>query len=70
MRTPPLPAPLRGLALPVIAAPLFIISTPRFVIEQCMAGVIGPIGRTSRRNHPTGPPPRRASTLIAAVKSP
>jgi nitronate monooxygenase len=36
-----LPECLRNLALPVIGAPLFIISNPRLVIEQCKAGVIG-----------------------------
>ena len=30
-----------GLALPAIAAPLFIISHPPLVIEQCKAGIIG-----------------------------
>lgn len=29
------------LRLPVIAAPLFIISTPRLVIAQCTAGIVG-----------------------------
>jgi nitronate monooxygenase len=36
-----LPKRLRNLSLPVIGAPLFIISNPRLVIEQCKAGVIG-----------------------------
>ncbi len=36
-----LPKPLANLSLPVIGAPLFIISNPRLVIEQCKAGVIG-----------------------------
>ena len=36
-----LPKILRNLSLPVIGAPLFIISNPRLVIEQCKAGVIG-----------------------------
>ena len=36
-----LPAVLRGLPFPVIAAPLFIISTPQLVIAQCIAGVVG-----------------------------
>jgi nitronate monooxygenase len=36
-----LPKALQNLALPVIGAPLFIISNPRMVIEQCKAGVIG-----------------------------
>jgi nitronate monooxygenase len=38
----PLPDQFRGrLSLPVIAAPMFIASTPELVIEQCKAGVIG-----------------------------
>ena len=36
-----LPAPLARLAFPVIGAPLFIISTPKLVIAQCMAGIVG-----------------------------
>jgi len=37
-----LPEVLRGrLAVPVIAAPLFIISNPDLVIAQCTAGVVG-----------------------------
>ncbi|XHS78205.1 NAD(P)H-dependent flavin oxidoreductase [Burkholderiaceae bacterium UC74_6] len=36
-----LPKVLQGLSLPVIASPMFIISTPQLVIEQCKAGVIG-----------------------------
>ena len=36
-----LPAPFDRLRLPVIAAPLFIISGPELVIAQCKAGVIG-----------------------------
>jgi nitronate monooxygenase len=37
----PLPAVLRNLPLPMVGAPLFIISNPKLVIEQCTAGVIG-----------------------------
>ncbi len=37
----PLPPILRNLPLPIIGAPLFIISNPRLVIEQCKAGVVG-----------------------------
>ena len=37
----PLPAVLRHLPLPIIGAPLFIISNPKLVIEQCKAGVVG-----------------------------
>jgi nitronate monooxygenase len=36
-----LPAALRGLRVPVIAAPLFIISVPKLVIAQCTSGVVG-----------------------------
>ncbi|GAB3762639.1 nitronate monooxygenase family protein [Ramlibacter monticola] len=37
----PLPAALRRLALPAIASPMFIVSNPKLVIEQCKAGVVG-----------------------------
>ncbi len=37
----PLPAVLRHLPLPIFGAPLFIISNPKLVIEQCKAGVVG-----------------------------
>ncbi len=36
-----LPAVLAAQKFPVIASPLFIISNPKLVIEQCKAGVIG-----------------------------
>ncbi|MBL0423168.1 nitronate monooxygenase [Ramlibacter sp. AW1] len=36
-----MPEAFLGLRLPVIAAPMFIISHPALVIEQCKAGVIG-----------------------------
>ncbi|MDP1792456.1 MAG: nitronate monooxygenase, partial [Methylibium sp.] len=36
-----LPPILQKLPLPIIGAPLFIISNPRLVIEQCKAGVVG-----------------------------
>src|SRR6218665_2040144 len=36
-----LPAVLQNLSLPLIGAPLFIISNPRLVIEQCQAGIVG-----------------------------
>ena len=36
-----LPKALQNLSLPVIGAPLFIISNPALVIEQCKAGIIG-----------------------------
>jgi len=36
-----LPPALQQLPLPIIGAPLFIISNPRLVIAQCQAGVVG-----------------------------
>ena len=36
-----LPPALQHLRLPVIGSPLFIISNPKLVIEQCKAGVVG-----------------------------
>ncbi|MDQ3471840.1 MAG: nitronate monooxygenase, partial [Pseudomonadota bacterium] len=38
MSIPPL---LFRLSLPVVGAPLFIISNPRLVIAQCTAGIVG-----------------------------
>ena len=35
------PAVFRNLRLPVIGAPLFIISNPKLVIAQCQAGIVG-----------------------------
>src|ERR1700741_797378 len=38
----PIPEILRGrLRLPVIGAPMFIVSTPRLVLAQCKAGIVG-----------------------------
>ena len=38
----PIPVSLqKGLALPVICAPMFIVSNPELVIAQCKGGVIG-----------------------------
>ena len=36
-----LPAALQRVPLPIIGAPLFIISNPKLVIAQCTAGVVG-----------------------------
>ena len=30
-----------NLALPVIGAPMFIVSQPQLVLAQCMAGIVG-----------------------------
>src|SRR5690554_732679 len=36
-----IPTILNSLRIPVIGSPLFIISNPRLVIEQCKAGIVG-----------------------------
>jgi nitronate monooxygenase len=37
----PAPAPFPSLRLPVIAAPMFIVSTPELVVAQVRAGIVG-----------------------------
>ena len=32
---------LRHVKAPIIAAPMFIVSTPKMVVNQCKAGIIG-----------------------------
>jgi nitronate monooxygenase len=44
-----LPPLLAGLRLPVIASPLFIISTPQLVIAQCTAGIVGSLPALNAR---------------------
>ncbi|MEM8728598.1 MAG: nitronate monooxygenase family protein [Pseudomonadota bacterium] len=51
-----LPAALRGLRLPLIGAPLFIISNPDLVIAQCKAGIVGSFPALNARE-PEGDPP-------------
>ena len=46
------PAVLNRLRLPVIAAPLFIISNPNLVIAQCKAGVVGSFPALNARPEP------------------
>ncbi|WP_332812981.1 NAD(P)H-dependent flavin oxidoreductase [Ramlibacter sp.] len=36
-----LPPALQNLALPAIGSPLFIVSNPKLLIEQCKAGIVG-----------------------------
>lgn len=36
-----IPSVLKGLCIPVIGSPLFIISNPKLVIAQCTSGVVG-----------------------------
>ncbi|MBW8783101.1 MAG: nitronate monooxygenase [Novosphingobium sp.] len=37
----PLPSLFRRLRLPVVASPMFIVSSPELVIAQCKAGIVG-----------------------------
>jgi len=38
----PIPAILKDhLRLPVVGAPMFIVSTPKLVLAQCKAGIVG-----------------------------
>lgn len=39
--TPELPAPLDRLRVPVVAAPMFLVSNPDLVVACCRAGVVG-----------------------------
>src|ERR1700678_1541115 len=47
-----LPPILQKLRLPVIAAPLFIVSNPDLVIAQCKAGVVGSFPALNARPQP------------------
>jgi nitronate monooxygenase len=50
-----LPPRLQNLRLPVVAAPLFIISNPALVIAQCKAGVVGSFPALNAREAPGEP---------------
>lgn len=52
----PLPKALQGLRIPMIAAPLFIISVPELVIAQCKAGVVGSFPALNAREAEGDPP--------------
>ncbi len=51
-----LPAALRGLRIPLVAAPLFIISGPELVIAQCKAGIVGSFPALNAREAEGDPP--------------
>lgn len=51
-----LPTALRGLRIPLIASPLFIISVPELVIAQCKAGIIGAFPALNAREAEGEPP--------------
>ncbi|RFU62957.1 NAD(P)H-dependent flavin oxidoreductase [Peribacillus glennii] len=44
-----IPSILQNLRIPVIGSPLFIISNPKLVIEQCKAGIVGSIPSLNAR---------------------
>ena len=41
LQSKPLPEALQRLRLPVVGAPLFIVSNPKLVIAQCTSGIVG-----------------------------
>ncbi|WP_415402924.1 NAD(P)H-dependent flavin oxidoreductase [Tateyamaria sp. SN3-11] len=53
---PALPMALQGLRIPMIAAPLFIISVPELVIAQCKAGIVGSFPALNAREADGEPP--------------
>jgi nitronate monooxygenase len=57
-----LPAVLGRLRLPVVGAPMFIVSTPALVIAQCKAGVVGSFPALNAR------PPALLRAWIAEIR--
>ncbi|MEO0390816.1 MAG: nitronate monooxygenase family protein [Pseudomonadota bacterium] len=51
-----LPKALRGLRIPLIGSPLFIISGPELVIAQCKAGIVGSFPALNAREAEGEPP--------------
>ncbi|MEM8653753.1 MAG: nitronate monooxygenase family protein [Pseudomonadota bacterium] len=51
-----LPPALQGLRIPMIAAPLFIVSVPELVIAQCKAGIVGSFPALNAREGEGEPP--------------
>jgi len=66
-----LPQLLRdNLALPVIGSPMFIVSTPDLVIEQCKAGIVGAFPALNARPEPVLEQwLQRITTELAAYKA-
>ena len=60
-----LPPILQNLELPIVAAPMFIVSGPDLVIAQCKAGVVGSFPALNARPADcllyTSPSPRDAT---------
>ena len=53
---PQMPQNLRGLRIPLIGSPLFIISNPDLVVAQCKAGIIGAFPALNAREAEGEPP--------------
>ncbi|MEX3314775.1 NAD(P)H-dependent flavin oxidoreductase [Sulfitobacter sp. PS-8MA] len=51
-----LPPALRGLRLPLVASPMFILSGPEMVIAQCKAGIVGSFPALNAREAEGEPP--------------
>ncbi|MFS4583353.1 NAD(P)H-dependent flavin oxidoreductase [Phaeobacter sp. C3_T13_0] len=51
-----MPKALQGMRLPMIGAPLFIISVPELVIAQCKAGIVGSFPALNAREADGEPP--------------
>lgn len=51
-----LPAALRGLRLPLVGSPMFIVSGPELVIAQCKAGIVGAFPALNAREAAGEPP--------------
>jgi nitronate monooxygenase len=45
-----IPASLAGLRLPILAAPLFIVSSPELLLAQCRAGIVGSMPSLNARS--------------------
>src|SRR3979490_2287434 len=59
----PMPALFKGrLSIPVIGAPLFIISVPDLVIAQCKAGIVGSLPALNAR------PPELLDEWLVRIK--
>ena len=47
----PIPVQLNGrLAIPAVAAPMFLVSNPDLVVESCRAGIVGTFPALNRRS--------------------
>ncbi|SEO93604.1 nitronate monooxygenase [Salinihabitans flavidus] len=51
-----LPHALRGLRIPAVASPMFIVSNPELVIAQCKAGIVGSFPALNAREAEGEPP--------------